>query len=285
MIMNNIHVAESFSRAANHYDDVSIVQKEIGNRLLQRLAYIKMLPQAVLDLGCGTGYLLRDLQQHYPQAESIALDLAPQMLRVAKSKFPDTTFYCADAQHIPLENDSVDLVISNLMLQWCDDYSAVFAECFRVLKPNGLLLFSTFGPDTLHELRQSWQAVSSDRHVIDFVDMHHLGDALMQSKFLDPVMDREVITIQYQQALALMKDLKQLGASIKTSDRRKRLTTPKQLQLVLDAYEQFRDQQKLPATYEVIYGLAWMPADKKMSIPAGAEVNFSLSQFRQMLSS
>jgi malonyl-CoA O-methyltransferase len=256
---------QSFDRAATRYDEAAVLQKEVGQRLLERLDYVRLQPECILDLGSGTGLCAAALNQLYKKAQIISLDIAPAMLQQAKNKLSwlektfsgKQRFICADADYLPLKDQSVDMIISNLTLQWCPDLDHTFGELRRVLKPDGLFMFTTLGPDTLKELRQSWQAVDADIHVHNFIDMHDVGDALLRSRFADPVMDMETITMTYRDARTLMQDLKTLGAHNASPARPKGLTGRRRLESMLAAYEQFRTEGVLPATYEVVYGQAW----------------------------
>lgn len=259
-------VRSSFDRAAATYDEMAVLQREIGSRLLERLDYIRIKPDVVVDVGAGTGHLSQALAQRYKDAQVVALDLAPNMLRAARSRVGFFArlrhrqhFVCGDAECLPLASHSVDLLFSNATLQWCNDLDAVFAEFRRVLKPNGLLLFSTFGPDTLKELRAAWSAADQVQHVSTFIDMHDIGDALMRAAFSDPVMDTERLTLTYRDVTQLMHELKGLGAQNAAAGRTRSLTGKGRLQKMTAAYETQRLNGVLPATYEVVYGLAWAP--------------------------
>src|SRR5690242_12270111 len=225
------------------------------------------VPTRVLDVGCGTGRPTRELQRRYPEAEIIGADLAPAMLRMAAKKQPwfahwfdkRARFVCAEASQLPFADASCDLIYASLILQWCEDLDATLLEWRRLLKPHGLLLFSTLGPDTLKELRAAWSAVDGYNHVNRFLDMHDVGDALIRAGFVEPVMDVEHITLTYSDATGLMRDLKSIGAHNVTAGRRRGLMGRGRLRAFSAAYEQFRDQGRLPATYEVVYGTAWAP--------------------------
>jgi len=277
----------NFDRAAPHYDAAAVLQHEVGQRMLERLELIKLKPQTVIDIGAGTGRQTRLLAKRYPHSQIIALDLAPGMLRQARKQLSwwqgwqgRQNFVCADAEQLPLADHSTDLIFSNVTLQWCDDLDRVFAEFDRVLRPGGLLLFSSFGPDTLHELRRSWQAVDPHNHVNAFIDMHDIGDALLRSGLGDPVMDMEMITLTYKDLRTLMSELKIIGAHNVTAGRPRGLTGRQRLQQLTAAYEIFRDRDNLlPASYEVIYGHAWKSdtnnnkhrqADGSITIPLSA---------------
>ncbi len=258
-------VREAFSRAAPHYDELAVLQKEIGNRLLERLDLIKLDPRRILDVGCGTGAWSERLAQRYKKAEVISLDLAPGMVHHARHQlstwrrhFSKRRFVCGDAEQLPLADNSIDMLFSNATLQWCPDLDAAFSEFHRVLRPNGLIMFTTFGPDTLTELRQAWAAVDDAIHVNAFIDMHDIGDALMRAQVADPVMDTENIILTYRDVRTLMRELKGIGAHNVTAGRNHGLTGKTRLTKMIRAYEQFRDKQgTLPVTYEVIYGHAW----------------------------
>ena len=259
---------QAFEKAAADYDTAAVLQREISQRLLERLEYIKLQPTRVLDVGAGTGLSLSGLRQQYPSAHIYALDIARDMLLQARNKQSwfqrwrhPLQFITADAEALPLADASVDLLFSNLTLQWCTDLKQTFNEFRRVLKPGGLLMFTTFGPDTLKELRQCWSQVDAYTHVNEFIDMHDIGDALVGSRFAEPVMDMEIITMTYADVPGIMRDLKIIGAHNVTQGRERSLTGKGKLQHVINAYEQFRHKGVLPVSYEVVYGHAWIATE------------------------
>ena len=260
-----------FDRAAQTYDDAALIQREIGDRLVERLDYVRLNPQRVLDLGCGTGKISQALLNRYPQAEVIGVDLALSMVKTTQQSAGDSSQLsgiCADVQQLPFQDECAELLISNLMLQWCNDLLAVFQECVRVLRPQGLFTFTTFGPDTLYELRNSWGQIDGYTHASQFVDMHDVGDTLLAAGFHDPVMDREVITVTYPAVKGLLQDLKAIGANNATLGRNRGLTGKQRLQAFYQAYEAYQLEDGLyPATYEVIYGHAWAPPIKPSAKP------------------
>lgn len=252
----------AFSAASNQYDSIAVLQKEVRARLLERLALFKLQPHVVLDLGCGTAFGSRVFQQQYRDAQVIALDSALGMLQYAKTSrgwFGRKQFQrvCADAYQLPFKSASVDLIFSNLMLQWCDPPDAVFNEVRRMLKPQGVFIFSTFGPDTLRELRDAWGTVDAHTHVNRFIDMHDLGDAMMRAGLSEPVLDVERFTLTYPDVISLMRELKAIGAHNVTQGRSHGLTGRTALNRVMHHYERHRRDEALPASYEVIYGQAW----------------------------
>ncbi len=255
-------VAASFTRSAASYDAAAVLQAEVGSRLAERLELTTLAPQGVLDLGCGTGRMLPRLARIYPRAMFVAADIAAAMLARASDR-PDLprhcTLVCADAEHLPFADAAFDLVFSNLTLQWCPDPEQAFREARRVLAERALYLFTTFGPDTLGELRAAWSGVDEYTHVNPFYDMHDLGDALIRAGFVEPVMDVEYLTLTYADVRSLMRDLKAIGAHNLNADRSHGLTGRGRLAAMEAAYERFRTSGRLPATYEVIYGTAWTP--------------------------
>ena len=196
----------------------------------------------------------------YKRADIVALDIAHPMLEQARKRgrwLRRPRCVCADAECLPFADASFDLVFSNLMLQWCIDIDTVFAELQRVLRPGGLLLFTSFGPDTLKELRDSWAQVDGYAHVNAFLDMHDIGDELMAVGFAEPVMDVERITVTYPDVWKLMRELKQIGAHNVTVGRPRGLTGKSHMQQLVNAYERYRQANVLPASYEIVNGHAW----------------------------
>jgi len=255
-------VRRSFDRAAKTYDAAAVLHTEVRDNLLERLQLTTLNPSVVLDAGAGTGHASRALKRRYPRALVLALDSSRNMLLEAarqQSWLRPFGRVCADAELLPLPDGSVDLIVSNLLLQWCDP-DALFAEFRRVLKPRGLLSFSAFGPDTLRELRSAWGRVDSHSHVHRFIDMHDLGDALVRSGFAAPVLDVERFTLRYLDVHKVAADLKATGAHNATAGRAKGLTTARKFAAMQAAYEGFRQDGRLPATYEVVFAHAWAPA-------------------------
>lgn len=263
----------AFESAAARYDDAAFLQQEIARRLDERLDMMKLSPGRILDAGCGTGFALPLLHRRYPKAELLGLDLARNMLEQARQRLPRpswrqragrlfsapaTPLVCADMAHLPLAGNSVDLAWSSLALQWLDQPEAAFREARRVLRPGGLLLFATLGPDTLKELRSAFAGLDGYGHVNRFIDLHDLGDALIHAGFANPVMEMEYITLTYDDLKGLLRDLKGIGAHTVLEGRREGLMGRAEWQRLTGNYERFRQEGRLPATYEVIYGHAWV---------------------------
>jgi len=276
-------VRRSFDAASSAYDAAAVLQKEVRMRLLDRLDFVKLEPKVILDLGAGTGHASRALKERYPRAQVVALDLAQGMLTEAKRRIGWLRRFervCADAGLLPLKDRSVDLVVSNLMLQWCDPPDAVLAEVRRILKPGGLFTFTSLGPDTLRELRMAWSSVDDRPHVHRFIDMHDLGDALVRAGLAEPVLDVENFTLTYQDARTLMRELKAIGARNAAQQRSSGLTGRSALRSLERAYEQFRQEGVLPATYEVVYGQAWGRVDERRPGPGGGEIRIPVESLR-----
>jgi len=263
--LDRARLRASFERASASYEGAADLQARVAAELLERLELFRFEPAVVLDLGCGTGRVTRELKRRYRRARVIALDLAPGMLREARRhQRPWRRFerVCGDALRLPLRDGSVDLMFSNLMLQWCEPLGAAFAEVRRVLKPSGFFAFTTFGRDTLYELRSAWAQADGYNHVNHFSDMHEVGDALVHAGLMEPVLDVDRIEVGYPDALALMHDLKAIGAHNATAGRPRALAGRARLTRMQQAYESFRRDERLPATYEVIYGASWGAAGR-----------------------
>jgi malonyl-CoA O-methyltransferase len=280
-------VREAFNLAAKNYDDFSLLQQTITSRLIESFEQIKVKPALILDLGAGTGHGSRKLKKQFKKAQIYQLDLSTEMLKGSRRQlshfFSKNHFLCADANQIPLADSSFDLVFSSLMLQWCNDPDAVFAEIKRVLKPGGVFLFTSFGPDTLKELRASWQQADNEVHVNAFTDMHDIGDSLIRNGMHAPVLSNEHIILTYDECKQLMHELKNIGAHNVNNGRRKTLTGKQRLQKVIKHYESYRQNNKLPATYEVIYGHAWKPEMDKSAYTDTNTQSVSLEDLKQEL--
>ena len=259
--LNKKRIAESFNRSAETYDYASILHREVGRRMIDRLEFMLIEPEIVLDVGAATGYCARLLSKRYPEAKHIAFDIALNMMQSSKNceeTEENQGFVCGDAEKLPFADNSVDFIFSCFAFQWFPNLNVALEEMFRVLKPEGLLMFASFGPDTLAELRYAWNDVDDYTHVNTFLDMHDVGDSLIQSGYSDPVMDMDMMALEYDSVKAIMKDLKQLGAHNIIDNRPSGLMGKGKMQKMIDNYETFRDSEGLlPASYEVIYGHAW----------------------------
>jgi malonyl-CoA O-methyltransferase len=253
-------VARAFDRASVSYDAAAALQDRVRNELLSRLDELQQQPRSVLDLGAGTGHGTRALKRRFPNAVVVAVDIAPGMLEQARQQSRWLRRFervRADAYALPFADAAFDLVFSNLMIQWCDDLDAVFGEIARVLKPGGLLLFSTFGPGTLAELRDAWSASDASNHVNHFFDAQALGSALMQARLSEPVLDVDRSVETYPDVMTLMRELKAIGAHNVTQGRTRGLTGRRRLAAMMRSYETHRRDGKIPATWEVIHATAW----------------------------
>jgi len=270
-------VRRHFERAAHSYDDAAVLQKEVGARMADRLDVVKIAPARVLDAGCGTGDAQAELAARYPSARRIALDIALPMLAIARAKAAgrksalarifstftggtsagDSSFVCADVGALPFAAGTFDLVWSNLTLQWASDLPQSLGEIQRVLCVGGLVTFSTFGPDTLKELRAAFAPIDRHAHVSRFTDMHDIGDMLVGAGFGDPVMSMEMVTLTYPDPSAMVRDLKAIGATNAANGRPKALMGRRRWERAFAALEAMRRDGRIPATFEVIYGHAW----------------------------
>jgi len=271
-------VRRAFARAAVGYDQAAFISREVETRMGERLDYVRLEPHRIVDVGCGTGTGLGLLQARYPEALALGLDAAPAMLAEARRKYPGNGLSArlpawlgggpkgpavagGAAERLPLAPGTVSLLWSNLMLHWVDDPEPVLKEFHRVLEVGGLLMFSTFGPDTLKELRAAFD--DGHIHTQRFIDMHDWGDLLVHSGFADPVMDMEYLTLTYPSLDALAAELKAAGDTVAMQARRRGLMTPRQWRRVAEAFARKGQDGRTPVTVEVVYGHAWKVAPKK----------------------
>ncbi len=251
-------VSSSFGKAAKSYNEAAVVQNEILQRLLSRLTLLQPTCENILDLGSGTGLARSSIQGMYGSDAYIALDLAYPMLKYAVDEDTNNKAHncvCADFEMLPIKNNTIETIFSASSLQWCNDFQAAFQESFRALKIEGLFIFSTFGPDTLKEIKHCFSQIDNDPHVKVFTDMHDLGDILLSIGFTSPVMESEIITVEYSDPRQLFRDLKATGATNHLQDRSRGLMGKDRLNAVLEEYKKFQlSNGKYPASYEVIYG-------------------------------
>lgn len=282
--LDTARVRRAFDRAAITFDAAAVLHAEVRDSLLARLDLMALQPRVAVDAGAGTGHGSRALKRRYPKALVIALDTSQPMLQAAarqNSWLRPFSRVCADAGRLPLADGTVDVILSNFMLQWCNP-DKVFEEFRRVLAPHGLLTFTSLGPDTLREMRSAWGQIDSHTHVNQFIDMHDIGDALVRAGFASPVLDVERYTLTYLDVQRVAGDLKATGAHNSTQGRAKGLTGRRQFAAFKAAYDAFRKDGRLPATYEVVFGHAWTPAaDARRNNREDAAV--SLEEIRQQL--
>ena len=268
-------VGRRFSKVAANYAAVDFFSREVDRRMQERLDYVNIKPQRILDLGCSRGGSFADLAVRYPSAQLVGLDLSPAMLGAGSEKRSSWQRWlgfgkqsgalrlAADAANLPLKSRSTALVWSNLLLHWLNDPLPALAEAHRVLEVGGLLMFSTLGPDSLKELRTAF--ADGYAHTQRFIDMHDLGDMLVGCGFADPVMDMEVITLTYDDVDAMFAELRAAGSACAMTARRHGLTGRASLNAARAAYEGMRRDGKLPATFEVVYGHAWKVEAKQLA--------------------
>lgn len=266
-MINKEYKRKSFNRAASSYDQFCVLQNVISDNLLDRLKIINIKPLNILDLGAGTGRNGLNLRKKYQKSKIINIDFSEEMLNVAKKKnksyFLDKInqspyrYICADIEAIPIIENSIDLVWSSSSIQWCNDLPLVFRQIRNILKPGGLFIFSTFGPNTLNELRQVTEDLFGKQKTNLFVDMHNIGDLLISSGFSDPVLDIENFTMTYQDIKKLFMDIRGIGATSGNHNQNKGFLGKSFIHKMIDKYESYRINGLLPATYEVIYGHAW----------------------------
>jgi malonyl-CoA O-methyltransferase len=272
-------VRRQFDARAARFGERAALPREVGRRLIERLQYIRLVPHRILDVGCGAGETCAPLVMQYPRADWIGLDISERMLKAAKKtdgmrgravrwlRGASSHRVAGDGGRLPIADDSVDLVFSNLMLHWHPEPHTVFPEWKRVLRADGLLMFSCFGPDTLKELRTAAEALS-DVRAMPFVDMHDFGDMMVASGFSTPVMDAEVITLTYASPQDLLREVRALGGNPR-DDRAQSLPSGRQARQMLGALDAQRGQDgRIRLTFEVAYGHAWKPKPNSGSVTA-----------------
>ena len=271
--VDQVQVRRRFARAAAGYGEGDFFAREIDRRMQERLDFVRLEPRCIVDLGCSRGGSLAGLRERYPEARTVGVDLVPEMLQAAaqpRSPWPrwlklgrdsGPTLLAADACRLPLKGGSAGLVWSNLLLHWLDDPLPALAEAHRVLEVGGLLMFSTLGPDTFKELRAAF--ADGYAHTQRTIDMHDLGDMLVETGFADPVMDMEVVCLTYDSFDTMLAELRAAGSSCAMRARSHGLTGRGTWAAARAAYERLRADGKLPATFEVVYGHAWKAAAKQ----------------------
>ncbi|MCW8399737.1 malonyl-ACP O-methyltransferase BioC [Legionella sp. PATHC038] len=273
-------ISKTFNQHASEYEFAAKVQQEIGVRLLERLQYLNIKPQRILDLGCGPGFFSYELTKIYPKAQIVGLDLAQSMLIEARKKqgwrrkWP---LVAADMRSMPFVTGAFDLIFANQVIHWGGSLTPVFRELNRVMKANGCLMFTTLGPDTFKELKQAWARVNPYAHVNEFADMHDVGDCLMAEHFLEPVMDMELLSVHYETLPKLLQALKAQGVKNINPQRNQGLTGKTAWRRFEQNYATLQtDRGKYPLTYEVVYGHAWKGEQRKTEL--GIETMIPISQ-------
>lgn len=260
----------------------NVLAREVEGRLLERMDYIKLKPARILDAGCGTGAGTVHLRARYPEAQIIGVDYSLQALRNARAPGSwlerarglfhprQQHWLAADMGRLPLAAGSCDLVWSNLSLAWAADPIVCIKEWLRVLRVGGLVMFTTYGPDTLKELRTAFAAEDEAPHVHPFVDLHDIGDILGSSGFAEPVMDMEMLTLTYADVRAVFADLRATGQTNAHSRRRRGLTGSSRWNRVLQRYSSSAVDGRVPASFEIVYGHAWKPEPR--NLPDGRDI-------------
>ncbi|MBT8448272.1 MAG: methyltransferase domain-containing protein [Gammaproteobacteria bacterium] len=241
------------------YGSYSDVKHLLAQRLLERFDLVQLAPDTILDLACADGFSTIKLEERFNKCRVLGLDISPQQLATAKQDtgwFKKRRYVCGLETEIPLQTASMDCIYSNLLPSWLAHPLDIFTSCKRVIKDNGLILFSTLGPDSFKELQKAWQRVDPGfAHSHQFVDMHDIGDALSRSGFSGIVMESEPLVIEYDSASEMHQDLIKTGHANLNPERRKTLLGKGRYQSYIEALT--RSQGKINCTIEVVYGHAW----------------------------
>ena len=253
-------VIRRFDAAASTFDSADFVHRKTAEGLFERLQPMQLDVRQVLELGSATGKCSRELAATFRRARVTSVDISGQMLRKGRSQrrlFSRVREVQADAMQLPFPADSIDLVFSNLLLPWMDDLEGCFGEVSRVLRPEGLFLFSTLGPDSLAELRHAWTDVDHYQHVNLFFDMHDVGDCLVRAGLRDPVLDVDHLNISYAKTERLLADLSAVGGRNSLKDRRPGLTGREQFAAFRKQLQRVAGENGSGITLELVFGHAW----------------------------
>lgn len=266
-------VRRHLARHAHRHDDAARVLREIADRLLEHLDPVRLVPEAILDLGAATGDMRRGLIRRYPRTRVLSMDPAVARLRHGvgpswRRLLAPPAFTCAEDHALPLRASSVDMVCCNLALSWSADLPRALKECRRVLRGGGLIMISTLGPDTLEELRAAWTQVDRWAHVCPFPDMHDIGDALVRARFADVVVDAESLQVEFDDLDHLLHEIRSVGPGNFTAGRNTGLTTPAQLRRLRAVYGSISAEHGCRATLEVVYAHAWAPDPAGLAVAA-----------------
>lgn len=247
-------IKRSFAAAVDSYDDLAALQRRVGLTLLEKYP-LDSSSGVILDVGCGTGFLTRNMSVDVSSQQLLALDIALPMLLASRQKNLGLSvqYLCADAEKMPFAAHSVHQIYSNLALQWCQDLPAVFADCKRMLKVGGQLVFATFGPATLQELKAAWATVDGFVHVNAFYGIEQIKGFLLDAGFQSISGDAVLYQSRYPSVMALMRELKGIGAHNVNLDRNRKPTTRRQLQQMISCYENNMAGGEVIASYEIIF--------------------------------
>jgi len=279
-LLNSKDVRRRFDRAAAGFDSVDFIHSSMRKGLLARLAPMVVDASRIVDLGAATGSAAPLLAKRFRGAHVVAVDVSGDMLRLVKKRrswFARVSAVQADANSLPFADHSVDVVFSNLLLPWIDNPARVFAEIARVLRDNGLFLFSTLGPDSLKELREAWGGSDPDVHVRRFPDMHDIGDAAVRAGLCDPVLDVDRLLVTYRTTEALFADLSAVGARNSLRRRSRSLGGARRFREMANALDRSRNDGLLSLDLELVYGHCWGPGARS---PAG-EYRVDATQIRR----
>ena len=256
-----------FNRHAKTYDEYSSLQNKISDNLFKKLDLIEVRPNFILDLGCGTGRNGGILKEKYQNIRLINYDFSINMLQEAKKNQhkvlgAKSEFICGDIEKLSFSENTFDVIWSTSSLQWCNNISDIFKKAKSILKPGGLFIFSTFGPNTLFELKNVTKRISNYQKTNNFLDVLSIKDKLVKEGFSNPVIDSEEFCLSYKDISKLFLDLRKIGATSGFKNRNIGLSGKSFLKLIIDGYKEYSYDGIFPATYEAIYGYAWNTNDE-----------------------
>ena len=267
--INVRHVRSNFDRAATRFAKADFMHRVVANGLFERMQPMTLSPRLIVDLGSACGAASKRLAWQYPKARVLSVDLSAEMLKTSKKNqrwFNRVRELQADATKLPLATGSVDIIFANLLLPWINHPPDVFEEVARVLRVDGLFMFSTLGPDSLAEFRTAWSEIDDGLHVHQFPDMHNLGDAVMRAGLSDPVLDVDCQRVTYKDTATLFAEMAAIGARNSLRDRRPTLTGKGRIKRFCQALRSWPDDNSIDLNLELVYGHAF---GKGPSLPPG----------------
>ncbi len=265
-MLNRKHVRRRFERAARSFDEADFVHATTRDGLLARVAPLLVEAKIVVDLGAATGAANKSLEKRFRKARVIAVDIAHNMLAKARDRrswLSRTSVAQASADRLPFANESIDVIFSNLLLPWVTEPGPVFSEIARVLRKGGVFAFATLGPDSLQEVRLAWSQVDDKPHVNRFMDMHDLGDGLVNAGLRDPVLDVDRLSVSYTSSDNLFADLTAAGARNMLQQRAQGLTGKRRFASMVAALDNTARDGHLALDLELVYGHCWGAGPKK----------------------
>lgn len=277
-------ISKWFDKIAKNYDAFSVLQQSVASMLIERLLPMQVSPKKIIDVGCATGFGLLLLEDKFKETDVLGLDISKKMLHYAQKRgkwLRKRQVMCADANDMPIHSASVDMIFCNLLFPYIHDCRKILKEILRILRPGGLLVFSSLGPDSLQEIRRSWANIDDDPHVKTFLDIHDVGDSLLAEGFVEPILEIENFQFNFSDTQKMFAELRGLGFRNEDSQRFSFLTSKRRWQRFLEQLLLLKQNQKIPLTFEIILAHAWKPEQEKVKHKkVRGEISIPISQLK-----